>query len=50
MRARRAEYLAIALFAVLSPFLRQEGSAESKPIGSKNETTGGANQMSKRHR
>ena len=39
----QAEYLAIALFVVLSPFLRQQGSAESKPIESKNETTGGAN-------
>ncbi len=39
----QAEYLAIALFVVLSPFLRQEGSAESKPIGSRNETTGRAN-------
>ena len=37
----QAEYLAIALFVVLSPFLRQEGSAESKPIGY--EATGGAN-------
>ena len=39
----QAEYLAIALFVVLSPFLRQQGSAESKPTESKNETTGGAN-------
>jgi hypothetical protein len=39
----QAEYLAIALFVVLSPFLRQEGSAESKPLDSKNETTGSAN-------
>ena len=39
----QAEYLAIALFVVRSPFLRQQGSAESKPIESKNETTGGAN-------
>ena len=39
----QAEYLAIALFVVLSPFLRQEGSAESKPTGSSDETTGEAN-------
>jgi hypothetical protein len=39
----QAEYLAIALFVVLSPFLRHEGSAESKPVGSKNDTTGEAN-------
>jgi hypothetical protein len=43
LRTWQAEYLAIALFVVLSPFLRQEGSAESKPVGSKNETTGGTN-------
>ena len=39
----QAEYLAIGLLVALSPFLRQEGSAESKPTGSSDETTGEAN-------
>jgi hypothetical protein len=39
----QAEYLTITLFVVLSAFLRQQGSAESKPVESKNETTGEAN-------
>lgn len=39
----QAEYLAIALFVLLSVFLRQQGSAESKPVESSNETTGEAN-------
>lgn len=39
----QAEYLAIAVFVVLSIFLRQQGSAESKPVESSDETTGKAN-------
>lgn len=39
----QAEYLAILLFVVLSVFLRQEGSAESKPTTSRNQTTGAVN-------
>jgi len=39
----QAEYLAIALFVVLSIFLRQQDSAESKPVDSSNESTGEAN-------
>jgi hypothetical protein len=39
----QAEYLAIAVFVVLSIFLRQEDSAESKPVESSNERTGEAN-------
>ena len=40
----QAEYLAIAVFVVLSIFLRQQGSAESKPVESSDATTGEANQ------
>ena len=39
----QAEYLAIAIFVVLSIFLRQQDSAESKPVDSSNESTGEAN-------
>jgi hypothetical protein len=39
----QAEYLAIAVFVVLSVFLRQQDSAESKPVESSNESTGEAN-------
>ncbi len=39
----QAEYLAIAVFVVLSVFLRQQDSAESKPLDSSNESTGEAN-------
>ncbi len=39
----QAEYLVIALYVVLSIFLRQQDSAESKPVESRNETTGEAN-------
>ncbi len=39
----QAEYVAIALFVVFSIFLRQQDSAESKPIGSSNEATGKEN-------
>lgn len=38
----QAEYLTIALFIVLSVFLRQQGSAESKPAESGNKETGKA--------
>jgi hypothetical protein len=39
----QAEYLAIAVFVVLSVFLRQQDSAESKPVESSDESTGEAN-------
>lgn len=39
----QAEYLVIALYVVLTIFLRQQGSPESKPVESRNETTGEAN-------
>lgn len=39
----QAEYLAIAVFVVLSIFLRQQDSAESKPVESSDHTTGKAN-------
>jgi hypothetical protein len=39
----QAEYLAIAVFVVFSIFLRQENSAESKPLESSNDTTGKEN-------
>ena len=38
-----AEYMAIALFIFLTVFLRQEGSPESKPVGTSNATTGETN-------
>ena len=43
-----AEYLAIALFVVLGIFLRQQDSAESKPVESRNQTTGEANKYTTR--
>jgi hypothetical protein len=43
MQPGQAEYLAIAVFVVLSVFLRQEDSAESKPVEARNESTGEAN-------
>ncbi len=39
----QAEYLVIALYVVLTIFLRQQDSPESKPLESRNETTGKAN-------
>jgi hypothetical protein len=39
----QAEYLAIAVFVVLSIFLRQQNSAESKPLESSDQKTGEAN-------
>ena len=39
----QAEYLAIALYVVLTIFLRQQDSPESKPVDASNETTGEAN-------
>jgi hypothetical protein len=40
----QAEYLVIAIYVVLTIFLRQEGSPESKPVESRNATTGEANE------
>lgn len=39
----QAEYLVIALYVVLTIFLRQEDSPESKQVTASNETTGEAN-------
>lgn len=39
-----AEFAAIGIYIVLSIFLRQERSPESKPIGASNAQTGGANE------
>jgi len=39
----QAEYLVIALYVVLTIFLRQEDSPESKPVKASDETTGEAN-------
>ena len=38
-----AEFSAIALYVVLSVFLRQQGSPESKPVESSNRVTGRTN-------
>jgi hypothetical protein len=43
MQTWQAEYLAIAVFVVLSIFLRQQESAESKPVECSDKTTGEAN-------
>jgi Domain of unknown function (DUF6766) len=39
----QAEYMAIALYVLLSICLRQEGSPESKPVSAKNSDTGNPN-------
>ncbi len=39
----QAEFVAIGVFLVLSIFLRQEGSAESKPVDSSDDETGEVN-------
>lgn len=39
-----AEFLAIGVFIVLTIFLRQEHSSESKPVGASNQQTGGSNE------
>jgi hypothetical protein len=39
----QAEYLVIGIYVVLTIFLRQEDSPESKPIEARNKTTGEAN-------
>ena len=36
----QAEFVAIGAFLVMSIYLREEGSPESKPVGSRKETTG----------
>jgi hypothetical protein len=43
MQTWQAEFISIGIFLVLSIFLRQEGSAESKPVESSNEETGDTN-------
>lgn len=44
MQTWEAEFMAIGVYITLSIFLRQEGSPESKPVGSRNETTGRTNE------
>jgi Domain of unknown function (DUF6766) len=39
----QAEFMAIALFVVLTIFLRQENSPESKPVGARDSDTGNPN-------
>lgn len=39
-----AEFAAIGIYIVLSIFLRQERSSESKPVGASNEQTGEVNE------
>jgi hypothetical protein len=39
-----AEFWAIGIYIVLSIFLRQQGSSESKPVGASNEQTGEVNE------
>ena len=39
----QAEHLVIAIYVVLTIFLREQDSPESKPVESRNETTGAAN-------
>ena len=39
-----AEMMAMALYVLLSVFLREEGSPESKPTGASNDDTGDPNQ------
>ena len=36
----QSEFLAVASMAILSIYLRQRGSAESKPVGAPHEATG----------
>ena len=36
----QAEYFAIGIYMILSIYLRQEGSPESKPVDSSDEATG----------
>jgi Domain of unknown function (DUF6766) len=43
MQTWEAEFSAIAIYVVLSIFLRQEGSPESKPVDSSNDVTGKTN-------
>jgi hypothetical protein len=43
MQTWEAEFMAIGLYVALSIVLRQEGSPESKPVESRNETTGETN-------
>ncbi len=39
-----AEFLVIGVYIVLTIFLRQDHSSESKPVGASNEQTGGSNE------
>lgn len=43
-RTWEAEFFAIGIYIVLSIFLRQEGSPESKPVDASDQQTGGANE------
>ena len=44
MQTWQAEFVVMAAFLVLSIYLRQQGSAESKPVESGDDQTGGANE------
>lgn len=43
MQTWEAEFAAIVIYVLLSVFLRQQGSPESKPVDSSNQTTGKTN-------
>ena len=43
MQTWEAEFVAIAIYVVMSIYLRQQGSPESKPVEAKNSTTGESN-------
>jgi hypothetical protein len=40
MQNWQSEFLAVGSMAILAVFLRQRGSAESKPVGEPHESTG----------
>jgi hypothetical protein len=44
LQAWQAEFFAIGVYLILSIYLRQQGSPESKPVESSDETTGEANE------
>lgn len=43
MQTWEAEFAALAIYIILSIFLRQQGSPESKPVDSSNDVTGKTN-------
>jgi hypothetical protein len=44
MQTWEAEFIAILIFLVLTIFLREQGSADSKPVDSSNQETGKTNE------